>query len=95
MNRPRGAGVPSGIRPEAALSVLSMSLLAIAAALLALARDRPHQPPTWWAISLFVLAFAAAEATQLHMEFRRETFSTSVSELPLVLVLRLRDSMVD
>ena len=87
MNRPRGAWVPSGIRPEAALSVLSMSLLAIAAALLALARDRPHQPPTWWAISLFVLAFAAAEATQLHMEFRRETFSTSVSELPLVLGL--------
>jgi len=49
--------------------------------------------PLWggrwtWALAL-VVSFAATESAQLHVEFRRQTLSLSLSEIPLVLGLFL------
>ncbi len=49
--------------------------------------------PLWggrwtWALAL-VLSFTATESAQLHVEFRRQTLSLSLSEIPLVLGLFL------
>lgn len=79
-------------KPEAALPLLSAGLLGLAAVLVASVSasgvlPARHDAPAWWLLAPIVIAFAIAEATQVHVEFRRETFSASLSELPLVLGL--------
>jgi diguanylate cyclase (GGDEF)-like protein len=44
--------------------------------------------------AILLAVFVAAEATQLHVEFHRETYSISVSDLPLVLGLFFVDPLV-
>ncbi len=81
-------------RPKSAatLALLSLGLLASATVLLGAvtasnAVAAHHHAATWWLLPPFVIAFVIAEATQVHVEFRRETVSASLSELPLVLGL--------
>ena len=74
------------LRPEAALFLFSAAL-GSAAVFLVVRTPDAGVSPAWWMPALFVVAFAVAEATQLHFEFRRETFSASMVELPLVIGL--------
>ncbi len=46
-------------------------------------------PVAWFVWPLLALAFLAAESSQLHFVVRRQTYSVSLSELPLVLALFL------
>jgi len=45
------------------------------------------QPTQWWAIPLIAGAFALAEGTVFHLEFRREAISFSLSEVPTAFAL--------
>jgi len=62
-------------------------VLAGAALVLLAAAGRLPEGLRFWPTMAFAIAFAIAEATQLHTEFRQETFSFSLSELPLVVGL--------
>ncbi|MFL6130568.1 MAG: putative bifunctional diguanylate cyclase/phosphodiesterase [Mycobacteriales bacterium] len=83
----RWSAVRSRIAPR-----LIAGLLAVAAAAVYLATDlgsaRTQPSPVWTPLALFV-AFLVAEATQVHVEFRRQNTSISLSEVPLVLGLFL------
>ncbi|MEP6462680.1 MAG: EAL domain-containing protein [Frankiaceae bacterium] len=72
--------------PTARLTLFSASLLVTATALVLGVQSRTG-PPVWWVFAAFVAAFTVSEVTQLHVEFRRETVSASLSEIPLVLAL--------
>jgi len=71
------------------LAVLAAVQGGVGLVLLALAR--PADPAAWnhlWISALLLLAlFVAAESSQIHLEFRRHTYSVSLSELPLVIGL--------
>ncbi|MDO8390604.1 MAG: EAL domain-containing protein [Actinomycetota bacterium] len=71
-------------------------VLALAAALTILtavgALGVPHfgdslEPTRWWVVPLVAFAFAVAERTVFHLEFRREAISFSLSEVPTAFAL--------
>jgi diguanylate cyclase (GGDEF)-like protein len=67
---------------------LSIILLALAAAVFRFWVDKPPLPGAlhapWWALAL---GFGAAEVFVIHLEFRRDTHSISLSEIPIVMGL--------
>ena len=78
-----------GARPKVRLGALAVVLGAVGAVLIALT-----EPTVWtaWQDSLvpavlLLALFAAAESSQIHLEFHRATYSVSLSELPLVIGL--------
>lgn len=75
------------VKPEVPLGIFALLLLASAGVLVQAVALPRSDSPAWWVFALFVVAFGIAETTQVHVEFRRETFSASLSELPLVLGL--------
>lgn len=96
MTEPAEAEPRPGTRSEQKHVRARLLLLAAGAAGLSLGlwasglvpRNAPST--TWWlAWVTLLLAFVAAEATQIHIEVRRETWSISLSEVPLVLGLFL------
>ena len=50
-------------------------------------RDVALRPTAWWVIPLLAIAFALAEATVFHFEFRREAISFGLSEVPTAFAL--------
>ena len=44
-------------------------------------------PAPWWVVPIIAIAFAAAEKTVFHFEFRREAISFSLSEVPMAFAL--------
>ena len=81
---PSGTTVPARLR----LVVLGLVFAVIGLTLAYLAPDRPVDPSLWAVLAIGVL-FCAAESSQVHVEFRREIYSISASELPLILGLFL------
>jgi len=79
-----GTAVPDRMR----LVVLGVSFGIIGLTLAALAPDWGGHSPVLAVIAIGALFFAA-ETSQVHLEFRRETYSVSASELPLILGLFL------
>jgi diguanylate cyclase (GGDEF)-like protein len=67
---------------------MGLVFAAIGLALVSLAPDRPVESSLWAVLTIGIL-FCAAESSQVHVEFRRETYSVSASELPLILGLFL------
>ncbi|MEI7547331.1 MAG: bifunctional diguanylate cyclase/phosphodiesterase [Actinomycetota bacterium] len=62
--------------------------LATGFAFLALPHVRDSTLPTrWWVIPILAVAFAIAEGTVFHFEFRREAISFSLSEVPTAFAL--------
>ena len=45
------------------------------------------RPAPWWVVPLIAIAFAVAEKTVFHFEFRREAISFSLSEVPMAFAL--------
>jgi signal transduction histidine kinase len=82
--RARSASAPSSRR----VWLLSASVAAAAGGLTWIARDwgpiDPGVTVPWWAL---VLLFAAAERAVIHLRFRRDAHSFSMSEIPLVVGL--------
>ncbi len=75
------------IGKQGRLAIFS-ALLVAAAALPWFLGDIPQSPlPSMQLLLLFLVLFALAEGSQLHVELRRQTFSMSLSELPLILGL--------
>ena len=54
---------------------------------------RPTDSPAWTPLALLI-AFLAAEATHVHVEFRRQNNSISLSEIPLVVGLFLVSPLI-
>ena len=44
-------------------------------------------PAPWWVVPIIAIAFAVAEKTVFHFEFRREAISFSLSEVPMAFAL--------
>jgi len=80
--------------PSARLIALGAALAAVGLVLLAVLPSRgvtPHQPVAAAALIITIL-FVVAESSQIHVAVRSQTFSVSLSELPLVLGLFLLPS---
>jgi diguanylate cyclase (GGDEF)-like protein len=75
--------------PARSVRLLSSGLGLAAAALLASWARPAHLegPVTWWAVVLLAAAFFVAEAYPLHVDTQGQTFTMSLSELPLVIGL--------
>ncbi|MDQ6874927.1 MAG: bifunctional diguanylate cyclase/phosphodiesterase [Actinomycetota bacterium] len=91
-SRPR-ASSPRRHRPASEWYLVGLgALLAVAGATLMLARPGPGPLQTadtvWIAVAIAVV-FAAAESSLVHVEVRHQTFTVSLSELPLLLGLFL------
>ncbi|MCZ2822509.1 bifunctional diguanylate cyclase/phosphodiesterase [Modestobacter sp. VKM Ac-2977] len=70
-------------RPEMIVAVA----LSVAAVLGALTLPHAWTTPSVWAVLALFLAFLLTESSQLELEFRRQTFAVSPSELVLVIAL--------
>ncbi len=75
--------------PEAWLPVFGCLLAAAGLEILSLSAAPPVERFPAVAILAIVVLFGLAESSQIHLEVRRQTFSVSISELPLVLGLFL------
>ncbi len=77
--------------PQACLVALGVALGGAGAGLLAVLppAERAGPPASLGLLALVGLLFVTAESSQIHVEVRRQTFSVSLSELPLVLGLFL------
>jgi len=64
-----------------------LTTVGVFATLLIPHRDIALRPTNWWIIPLLAAAFALAEATVFHFEFRREAMSFGLSEVPLAFAL--------
>lgn len=81
----------SAIRPEIRVALFGVGLAALGAALLAATPAPTTRAAGGWHLPLIVLAlaFAAAEATALHVEIRKESHSLSLGAIPLMFGLVL------
>ena len=85
----KSLGAHLGARPKVYLASMAGLLGAGGALLIALA-DPTGSTPWRHLITpalLLLTLFIAAESSQIHLEFRRDTYSVSLSELPLVIGL--------
>jgi diguanylate cyclase (GGDEF)-like protein len=78
-----------GVRRSSQLAWFVTGPLAVVAVLVTFGvqYNHPIDASDWWLAPLYVALFAAAEATILRFEIRRQGFSASLGEIPLVLGL--------
>jgi len=90
VTRRRIAGVPTRLWPL----VLVTGAVGIAGTEAAITVTGARLAPGWL-IPVFIGLFLVGEATQLHVQLRRETHSFSISEIPLVLGLYWLSPLAD
>ncbi len=77
--------------PRVVARILTLATVAAAAAatitLLLPDLTSSTRPARWWVLPLVAIAFAVAERTVFHFEFRREAISFSLSEVPTAFAL--------
>ena len=74
------------VRRIVALAVAMTAVAAVGLAVLPSMTGALH-PSRWWVVPILAAAYALAERTVFHFEFRREAISFSISEVPTVFAL--------
>ena len=86
---PRVSVVPPPSPRGAGLWLLTFALLAATILVWSTGVELAFTPGNWFIWPLLTFSFLAAESSQMHIVVRRQTYSVSLSELPLVLALFL------